>query len=212
VHTRILLASPCDLLCFIHPARFAHAPSTLNREGQGDLTDMIAALQNGTYTALILDAPVLEHIVGTNDACDLFLVGTAFESFSLALAFPALAFPAAFDDALLYEFSNNIVKLQVCPGAWGPIDRARAAGHAASGEAAARAQVTRSLSPAHNRPTKARWTCWRMCTLGRGVQASATITKRQAATAAARRLSCARVRALSCEPAVDVTPCGAPHP
>lgn len=69
---------------------------------------MLAALRAGTYAALILDAPVLEYTAGTNEACDLFLVGDVFESFSLALAWP----PAA-DDAVIYSFSQSIVKLQV---------------------------------------------------------------------------------------------------
>jgi hypothetical protein len=40
---------------------------------------MIERLKDGTFSALVLDAPVLEHAVGTSDECDLFLVGDAFE-------------------------------------------------------------------------------------------------------------------------------------
>lgn len=70
---------------------------------------MVAGLRDGTYTALIMDAHVLEFTVGTNEACDLFLVGgDVFESFSLALAFPP-----AFSDALVFDFSRSMIKLQV---------------------------------------------------------------------------------------------------
>jgi hypothetical protein len=78
------------------------------REREGDLQEMVDALKNGKYSALILDAPVLEHLVGTNEECDLFLVGEMFETFSIALAFPP-----AFSDAVIYAFSQSIVKLQV---------------------------------------------------------------------------------------------------
>lgn len=70
---------------------------------------MLEGLKSGAYSALVLDAPVLEYVAGTNEACDLFLVGDVFESFSLALAFPP-----AFSDATVFAFSQSIVKLQVC--------------------------------------------------------------------------------------------------
>lgn len=86
-----------------------------NREREGDLQEMVDALKNGQYSALILDAPVLEHTVGTNEECDLFLVGDMFETFSIALAFPP-----AFDDAVIFAISQSIVKLQVrfCSWLW----------------------------------------------------------------------------------------------
>lgn len=83
------------------------------REREGDLQEMVDALKNGKYSALILDAPVLEHTVGTNEECDLFLVGDMFETFSIALAFPP-----AFSDAVIYAFSQSIVRLQVRRGRW----------------------------------------------------------------------------------------------
>jgi len=86
--------SPCTVSC---------------RERDGDMQVMLKGLKSGAYTALVLDAPVLDYVAGTNEACDLFLVGDVFESFSLALAFPA-----AFSDATVFAFSQSIVKLQVC--------------------------------------------------------------------------------------------------
>lgn len=80
----------------------------LHRERQGDLQAMVDGLRAQKYTALILDAPVLEYVTGTNEACDLFTIGEVFETFSLALAFP----PAA-DDAMVFDFSKSIVSLQV---------------------------------------------------------------------------------------------------
>jgi hypothetical protein len=69
---------------------------------------MVDDLRAKQYTALILDAPVLEYVTGTNEECDLFTIGDVFETFSLALAFP----PAA-DDAMVFDFSKSIVSLQV---------------------------------------------------------------------------------------------------
>ncbi len=69
---------------------------------------MLTSLRQGTYSALVLDAPILEYTAGTNEDCDLFLVGEVFESFSLAIAFPP-----AFDDATIFSFSKAIVSLQV---------------------------------------------------------------------------------------------------
>jgi hypothetical protein len=80
------------------------------RDNAQDLEKMVASLRDGSYTALILDSPVLEYITGQNEACDLFLVGDTFETFSVALAFP----PAT-NSSLVYDFSLSIVKLQVCP-------------------------------------------------------------------------------------------------
>lgn len=39
---------------------------------------MVAGLRSGKYIAMVLDSPVLEYTVGTNDACDLFTVGEPF--------------------------------------------------------------------------------------------------------------------------------------
>lgn len=78
------------------------------RDDESHLAEMVEALRNDEYTALILDFPALEHITSDNDRCDLHLVGDTFNTFSLALAFPA-----AFDDAVIYSFSRNIVRLQV---------------------------------------------------------------------------------------------------
>jgi hypothetical protein len=49
---------------------------------------------------------------GTNEACDLFVVGETFETFSLALAFP-VGFPASSISAL----NEAIVRLQTQQGA-----------------------------------------------------------------------------------------------
>lgn len=87
------------------------SPLCAHREREGDLQGMVQDLRAGKYSALVLDAPVLEYISGTNEHCDLFLVGDVFESFSLALAFP----PAA-ADAMVFDFSKAIVSLQV--GGW----------------------------------------------------------------------------------------------
>jgi hypothetical protein len=69
---------------------------------------MVADLRSDKYTALVLDASVLEYVTSHNEACDLFLMGETFESFSTALAFPP-----AFPEAAVYNFSKNIVRLQV---------------------------------------------------------------------------------------------------
>ncbi|KAF8061162.1 eif3g-a [Scenedesmus sp. PABB004] len=67
-------------------------------DGAADFGAMLSALRGGEYEALVLDAPVLEYTAGTNAACDLFVVGEPFETFSLALAFPP-----GFDDAETYQ-------------------------------------------------------------------------------------------------------------
>lgn len=69
---------------------------------------MVAELREKKYDALVLDSAVLEYTVGTNEQCDLFVVGEPFETFSLALAFPA-----DFDDAVIFQLSSSIVALQV---------------------------------------------------------------------------------------------------
>jgi ABC-type amino acid transport substrate-binding protein len=84
--------------------------TVVRRDQEADLDAMLAALRDGSYAALVLDAPVLEYISSHNEACDLFLVGEVFETFSLALAFPP-----AFNDSDVYAFSQSIVKLQVRP-------------------------------------------------------------------------------------------------
>ncbi|WIA44152.1 hypothetical protein OEZ86_010489 [Tetradesmus obliquus] len=81
-------------------------------EGEADKEAMVADLRAGTYDALVLDAPVLEYTVGTNPDCDLFTVGEPFETFSLALAFPA-----DFNDSTVFDFSASIVRLQTYQGA-----------------------------------------------------------------------------------------------
>lgn len=78
------------------------------RENEADKETMIADLHSGKYDALVLDSPVLEYTVGTNEACDLFTVGEPFETFSLALAFPS-----DYNDSQVFDFSSSIVKLQV---------------------------------------------------------------------------------------------------
>ena len=85
------------------------------RDKQKDLDAMLAALRKERYSALVLDAHVLEYVTGHNEDCDLFLVGETFESFSLALAFPP-----AFPDQDVFSFSRSIVKLQVSLGTSGP--------------------------------------------------------------------------------------------
>ncbi|KAF6257204.1 ligand-gated ion channel-domain-containing protein [Scenedesmus sp. NREL 46B-D3] len=75
--------------------------------GEADKDAMIAELRAGAYDALVLDAPVLEYTVGTNAD-----FGEPFETFSLALAFPA-----DFNDSSVFEFSASIVRLQTYQGA-----------------------------------------------------------------------------------------------
>lgn len=69
---------------------------------------MVKALRNGTYKALILDAPVLQYIAGSNHDCDLFTVGDVFETFSLALAFPT-----DFTGPVIDTVTTSLVRLQV---------------------------------------------------------------------------------------------------
>lgn len=92
-----------------HTSNTTTTTTTTIREREGDLAGMLAGLKDGTYAALVLDAPVVEYVVGTNDACTLFVVGDAFESFSLALAFVP-----GFSDSTVFDFSRAIVKLQAC--------------------------------------------------------------------------------------------------
>lgn len=86
-----------------------HLPTP--RDNAADLDKMVASLRDGTYTALVLDTPVLEYVTSQNAECDLFLVGNTFETFSVALAFP----PAA-NASTVYDFSRGIVQLQVGGG------------------------------------------------------------------------------------------------
>jgi ABC-type amino acid transport substrate-binding protein len=69
---------------------------------------MVNLLRTRQVDALVLDAPVLEHIVATNDNCDLFVTGRTFMSFGISLAFPA-----AFDPEVVQGFSEAIVLAQV---------------------------------------------------------------------------------------------------
>jgi hypothetical protein len=78
------------------------------RDHSQDFKDMLDLLRAKEYDALVLDSAVLEYTVGTNEECDLFVIGEPFETFSLALAFPA-----DFDDAVVYALSSSIVALQV---------------------------------------------------------------------------------------------------
>lgn len=74
----------------------------------------MTGLRAHSYSALIVDAPVLEYVTGKIEDCDLFLVGETFNAFSLALAFRA-----AFDDQIVYQFSRSIVKIQAREGKTG---------------------------------------------------------------------------------------------
>jgi hypothetical protein len=38
------------------------------RENEDEIQTVLAALRSDTYSALILDAPVLEYVTGTNEA------------------------------------------------------------------------------------------------------------------------------------------------
>jgi ABC-type amino acid transport substrate-binding protein len=78
------------------------------RDNDEDTEKMLDNLRTGKYKALLLDAPVLEYIAATNPACDLYVVGDSFETFNLALEFPA-----DFDDGLIGRMSAAILKLQV---------------------------------------------------------------------------------------------------
>lgn len=78
------------------------------RRSDDALAEMIQGLRNNTYDAVILDDPVLQYVLSENTKCDLFYVGQPFLSWSLALAFPP-----AFDDAVVHNFSQSIVRLQV---------------------------------------------------------------------------------------------------
>jgi hypothetical protein len=69
---------------------------------------MMNGLRNSTYDAVILDEPVLQFVLSENTKCDLFYVGLPFLQWSLALAFPP-----AFDSAVVHNFSQSIVRLQV---------------------------------------------------------------------------------------------------
>ncbi len=46
-----------------------------NRENDNDTDVLIANLRSGQYKALVLDAPVVEYLAGTEELCDLFVVG-----------------------------------------------------------------------------------------------------------------------------------------
>ena len=78
------------------------------RDNDEDTQKMLDNLRSGRYKALLLDAPVLEYIAATNPLCDLYVVGDSFETFNLALEFPA-----DFDDALIARMSAAILKFQV---------------------------------------------------------------------------------------------------
>jgi hypothetical protein len=69
---------------------------------------MIHLLHDGKYDALILDTPVLQHIVGTDDHCSYFLIGDSFDAFSIALAFPSDA-----NRTMIMDFSTSMVRKQV---------------------------------------------------------------------------------------------------
>jgi hypothetical protein len=78
------------------------------RDSDEDTEHMIHMLHEGEYDALILDTPVMQHIVGTDDHCSYFLVGDSFDAFSVALAFPPDA-----NQTVILEFSTSMVRKQV---------------------------------------------------------------------------------------------------
>jgi len=95
-----------------------HAPPP-TRESDDDTLAFIQNLRNGTYKALVLDAPVTAYLVATmNDQCDLFAVGEPFETFDIAISFPPDA-----PDQMVADVSRWVVRLQVggWGGAWGGV-------------------------------------------------------------------------------------------
>lgn len=78
------------------------------RNGDTDLNVMLGLLTSGAYDALILDTPVLQYVVGTDDTCTLFLVGDPFHYFSVGLGFPV-----GTNDSVLTSWSTAMVRQQV---------------------------------------------------------------------------------------------------
>ena len=70
---------------------------------------MLDNLREGTYKALVLDAPVIDYTVATNAQCDLYSVGDSFETFNLAIGFPPDA-----PNSIITPISAAILDLQVC--------------------------------------------------------------------------------------------------
>lgn len=72
-------AAALALLPLLHPALKVNVAALyVCRDTEDDKNQMIADLRAGRYEALVLDSPVLEYTVGTNDKCDLFTVGEPF--------------------------------------------------------------------------------------------------------------------------------------
>jgi hypothetical protein len=72
---------------------------------------MLDLLSSGAYDALILETPVLQYVVGTDDTCTLFLVGDPFRYFSIGLGFPV-----GTNDTVISAWSTAMVRQQVsCP-------------------------------------------------------------------------------------------------
>ncbi|GBF93621.1 hypothetical protein Rsub_06343 [Raphidocelis subcapitata] len=81
-------------------------------ESDADTANFISNLRNGTYKALVLDAPVVAYLVATMNAeCDLFSVGGMFETFDIAIAFPSDA-----PDWMVADVSREIVHMQTTQG------------------------------------------------------------------------------------------------
>ncbi len=55
-----------------HLVTSSNAP---RRENDVDTDLLIENLRSGKYQALVLDAPVLQYLAGTDKLCDLFVVG-----------------------------------------------------------------------------------------------------------------------------------------
>jgi ABC-type amino acid transport substrate-binding protein len=55
-----------------NPSLLLLLPLAIRRDGEADKEAMVEDLRAGMYDALVLDAPVLEYSVGTNEECDLF--------------------------------------------------------------------------------------------------------------------------------------------
>jgi hypothetical protein len=78
----------------------------------GGLGDIKAARQVGRPSLTTCSQTNHPAAPGTNQDCDLFVVGEAFETFSLALAFPS-----GFSAATISDLNRAIVRLQTQQGA-----------------------------------------------------------------------------------------------
>lgn len=79
-----------------------------SRDNDAETAAMLDNLRTHTYQALVLDAPVVSYLASTATQCDLYPVGELFETFNLAIAFPADA-----PTDLSGNISTSIVRLQV---------------------------------------------------------------------------------------------------